>query len=336
MNFDDSCKLPTSVEEAISDMELFKLQHDLWWTQINRILKYKKYGSKTCLCIPFALERFNRWQSILERSQYQDGNDVSSLEVMYKKMVSLADVLVDEKINREEKEAEIYSIDLILFGEDNTLDGGLCGKFTQKLITIIGDIKAWILNHDHLTGLLTRRALEDMSKILDNQIDSPRSIIILDIDNFKAINDTYGHSVGDMVIEAFAKAIKQSIRSSDIRFMENKNSLELKNTRKVKTGIKLGYRIGGEEFAVVVVDNLLVAGSVAHRIKKKVSEEFEHTISEGKIKILRPPTCSIGIASCDIGPRQLSSLLTEADENLYKAKRSGKDCVVGPHGIIHA
>jgi len=156
---------------------------------------------------------------------------------------------------------------------------------------------------DALTGLHNRRFfMEEMKHILETtkRYREPLSVMMLDVDNFKRINDEYGHDVGDLILKQLADVIVRCVRSSDI-----------------------AARLGGEEFVVALPKtNLDSALTVADRIR----QEFK----KSKVKLNGEEvgtTVSVGIASFEEG-YDLERLLKEADEALYEAKRTGKDKVV--------
>jgi len=159
---------------------------------------------------------------------------------------------------------------------------------------------------DQLTGLHNRRY---MSRHLDTLIDSakksakPIAFLILDIDYFKAVNDTHGHDMGDEVLSEFANRVSANVR-----------------------GIDLACRYGGEEFVVVMPDtDMALACSVAERLRRSVeSEPFSITRPPGKLKI----TISIGIAGSEGATDSAEALLHRADQALYRAKRDGRNRVV--------
>jgi len=154
---------------------------------------------------------------------------------------------------------------------------------------------------DPLTGVYNKRQiLNFLEKFLANFVrykKDPFSIMMLDIDYFKKINDTYGHLAGDFVLKEFVKIIKNKIRSSDI----------------------LG-RFGGEEF-ILILPNTKVSGALklAMRIKDEV-ENYVFEYGKEKIKI----TTSIGITSVSLND-SVESLLERVDEALYDAKRKGRN-----------
>lgn len=159
---------------------------------------------------------------------------------------------------------------------------------------------------DQLTGLHNRRYLESHLATLAEQAQArgrPLAVMILDIDFFKAVNDTYGHDAGDDVLREFASRIRRSIR-----------------------GIDLACRYGGEEFVVVMPEtDLRVAGLVAERLRAAVAGE-PFAIEKGARRI--DVTLSIGIATLGGGDDAIAAVLKRADQALYRAKHAGRNRVV--------
>jgi two-component system cell cycle response regulator len=159
---------------------------------------------------------------------------------------------------------------------------------------------------DPLTGLYNRRYMEThVGTLVERSAARGKalSVLILDIDYFKSINDNFGHDTGDDVLREFAERLKASIR-----------------------GIDLACRFGGEEFVVVMPDtDLGVATLVAERIRRRIAGE-PFPIEKGARGI--EVTISIGIAA-RMGPQDNAShMLKRADEALYRAKRDGRNRVV--------
>lgn len=154
---------------------------------------------------------------------------------------------------------------------------------------------------DGLTGVSTRRAFkEDAEKYvaLARRHRSQLSAITFDIDRFKAINDTYGHAAGDVVLKAVARAVEPILRQSDI----------------------FG-RLGGEEFGVILPDADANAAMA-------VAEKLRHALLELRFPGSRPAllvSASFGVASFDPGADDYDSLMLKADEALYEAKRTGRN-----------
>ena len=158
---------------------------------------------------------------------------------------------------------------------------------------------------DWLTSLYNRR---HFFRLGEDEIERARryvhpiSVIMIDIDHFKSINDTHGHSVGDQVLCAIAKRMTNGLRKSDI-----------------------AGRYGGEEFAMVLPETDVGAATtiVAERMRESVCGRPVDT-AEGPLMV----TVSIGVAGVDQGKENLLDALTRADQGLYAAKRSGRNRVV--------
>ena len=159
---------------------------------------------------------------------------------------------------------------------------------------------------DPLTGLFNRRYMESHVATLVEQAaarSKPLTVMVLDIDYFKSINDTHGHDAGDDVLRDFALRIKRSIR-----------------------GIDLACRYGGEEFVLVMPEtDMAVAAMVAERLRRRIAAE-PFSIQKGAKSV--PVTISIGIAGLRDKDDTAASVLKRADQALYRAKRDGRNRVV--------
>ncbi|MBW1646090.1 MAG: GGDEF domain-containing protein [Deltaproteobacteria bacterium] len=155
---------------------------------------------------------------------------------------------------------------------------------------------------DELTGLYNRRALfsrlvEEHSRV--ERYEEIFSLLIIDIDDFKMINDTYGHQAGDAILRNLAKFLKGNLRTSDFI-----------------------ARFGGEEFiAILPATNLEKARKVGEKIRFMLAKKiFEDKKTQVKIKL----TVSIGLSLCTRGDT-VDDLIKRADDALYLAKNSGKN-----------
>jgi diguanylate cyclase (GGDEF)-like protein len=158
---------------------------------------------------------------------------------------------------------------------------------------------------DYLTGLLNRRHFVDLAeRELDRaeRYQRPLTIMMVDIDHFKDVNDTRGHATGDLVLQEVARLIRDAVRAVDI----------------------VG-RIGGEEFAAVLLEmDENSARDVAERVRQNV-ESASIAVPEGvPVRV----TISVGIAHLRGRNANLDTLLSEADSAMYAAKESGRNSVV--------
>lgn len=153
---------------------------------------------------------------------------------------------------------------------------------------------------DALTGLANRRLLDnelEKTFALALRHNRPMSILLLDLDNFKKINDTYGHLIGDDVIKHVSKTLLTNSRKSDT------------------TG-----RWGGEEFLIICPETT-IDGAVTF------AELLRNKIYRSKLSGLPRQTCSFGVAQWQNG-ESIDDLLERADRGLYQAKEKGRNCVV--------
>jgi diguanylate cyclase len=156
---------------------------------------------------------------------------------------------------------------------------------------------------DPLTGQHNRRAMSELLEQLHQQAGIGRSrlsVVMLDIDHFKAINDRYGHQAGDQVLQAVAQCLRVQLRAEDHL-----------------------ARWGGEEFlAVLPGADAESVRRITERLRESV-ESLRVPIGDAQVQV----TCSLGVASC--GPRMasLDRLIREADSALYRAKRTGRNRV---------
>lgn len=154
---------------------------------------------------------------------------------------------------------------------------------------------------DALTGLSNRRHFMEQAEAEINRCRRyahPLSLLMIDLDHFKKLNDTLGHSAGDAALQKISTLYLKSLRNSDIP-----------------------GRIGGEEFAILTPEqDRESALRTAERIRQSVEENFANAPF--------PLTVSIGVAEFQFGEQTLSSLLMQADSAMYAAKQNGRNQVV--------
>ncbi|WP_433766385.1 diguanylate cyclase [Pseudomonas putida] len=154
---------------------------------------------------------------------------------------------------------------------------------------------------DELTGLRNRRAFFEQAQRLYNHCQNyqlPLCAVMLDMDHFKHINDTYGHQVGDQVLRQMGVVISRSFRDADVY-----------------------GRLGGEEFAVLLPDTSLEDA-------QNIAEELVHSIAGLMTGPVHCITASVGVASMATSDKDLHSLMSNADKALYRAKARGRNQVV--------
>ena len=156
---------------------------------------------------------------------------------------------------------------------------------------------------DDLTGLFNQRHFYNQLRAEIDRIQRykhPLALLLLDVDNFKIYNDTYGHLAGDKVLAKLGQVIRSSIRKTDA-----------------------GYRYGGEEFTVILTEtpgqNAVVA---AERLRKRFADEIFFPVPLEPVRV----TVSVGIANYRDG-EEITSFVKRADKNMYEAKGNGKNCV---------
>jgi two-component system cell cycle response regulator len=159
---------------------------------------------------------------------------------------------------------------------------------------------------DQLTGLHNRRYMTGQIGALMKRAalgGEPVSLLLVDIDHFKKINDSFGHDVGDEVLKEFAARLASNVRAID-----------------------LPVRYGGEEFVIVMPDTQLTdARRIAERIRLHVAGSPFRAMSGDELLSV---TISIGVASSQPGEDDAQGLLKRADEALYEAKSSGRNRVI--------
>jgi len=164
------------------------------------------------------------------------------------------------------------------------------------------DVLTYKATHDGLTTLSNRQNLNDE---LDKEILREQrykhnlSIIMLDIDDFKNINDTYGHDMGDVVLVGLSKILKKSIRSTDI-----------------------ASRWGGEEFMILLPETTI-------KDTMRIAEHIRKSIDDYKVDTIEVPiTVSLGVAEFIIEKDNKESFIKNVDIALYQAKDNGKNQVI--------
>ncbi|MDE1464155.1 EAL domain-containing protein [Spartinivicinus poritis] len=213
-------------------------------------------------------------------------------------------LLVEYKISDFFSKPQIGS-DRLLFSVRNALEKY---RLINELISITTELKTSndklkkLSSYDSLTGLYNRRMLIEYTQhaiSLAKRSNKNIGILYFDLDDFKKVNDTYGHSVGDNLLKEVATRVKSSIRSSDIL-----------------------ARIGGDEFALLV-ENIIDCSDLVN-IAKNIISSFSVPVYLNKQPV--HITSSIGIALFKENSETADGLIQQADTAMYNAKRAGRNC----------
>ncbi|MDJ0841849.1 MAG: diguanylate cyclase [Acidobacteriota bacterium] len=211
-------------------------------------------------------------------------------------------------VTLKRKDGSIYEAYL-----DLTSVVGMKGEF-EGFIFIQRDISALkkvmaelerLARIDALTGLYNRRYfMERFNDELERarRYGHPTSLLLLDMDHFKRINDSYGHGAGDMVLERVGSMVNGHMRSMD-----------------------LGGRYGGEELCIALPETPKEGAFIfAERLRIMIAQEIFKCEENNTFQV----TCSIGLAQLDAGTREPSEHINRADKALYRAKQEGRNRVV--------
>lgn len=169
-------------------------------------------------------------------------------------------------------------------------------------VTELSQELEFALNHDHLTRVSTRAHME---RRLKSELLWPAAVVVCDLDHFKKVNDTYGHQVGDLVLQHFAKIASSHMRATDIV-----------------------ARFGGEEF-VIVLPHSQAQGAM--RLTQDLCDALTAHPLAHKGNLITV-TASFGVAIADT-PDAFATALSQADKALYEAKATGRNKVVPAQSV---
>ncbi|MES1998928.1 MAG: GGDEF domain-containing protein [Pseudomonadota bacterium] len=192
----------------------------------------------------------------------------------------------------------------------------LTATLEQKVSERTAELQKEMLNAellartDVLTGMRNRRAFFENSQVIDKQARRHHriySVVVIDIDLFKKINDTHGHAIGDMAIQQLAEIINRNLRVSDVE-----------------------GRIGGEEFALTLPETAInEAMEFAERLRAEISKNTIH-FEDGEITL----TASFGVAEFQADSVSFDDILAKADKALFQAKTNGRNQVMFAQGVV--
>lgn len=218
----------------------------------------------------------------------------------YMKLEQNADIIMLVTALPVEAAEKPVVLELLKNATDSMMIGTGDYNHGQTMLNVVYDINNMVIR-DHMTSIYNRRFVDDRLPVDIVQAtvkNQPLSVIFIDIDNMKTINDTYGHIAGDIALKCVASAMKNCIRAN----------------------IDWAARYGGDEF-VICLNNLVneEVGHIAERIRKSI-EMIRIPINDGNVSV----TASLGIQTMAGSPLTAEEIIHMADEKMYKAKRAAK------------
>lgn len=231
--------------------------------------------------LTYALDDMSAGQTNIQFHNTPNNDEIGAMQLAF------------EKLRRRLLQAEIYKARVDDQQKEIQYRKSQQDHFEHLAMT---DALTGAVNRHHFNNLLNKEILSA------NQGERPLSIMLLDIDHFKAINDTYGHQMGDYALKVFYQTCKKAVRSSDVV-----------------------ARVGGEEFVIVMPDtNIENAKHFAERLRANI-EELSIQAAKNVISI----TVSIGVSQWDPEVfNHAETFIAHADNALYQAKNSGRNKVV--------
>jgi diguanylate cyclase (GGDEF)-like protein len=236
------------------------------------------------------------------------GFDKSAIEQIHRILIETGREELNQLETREKARIRDQNLSLLLLGVAGLWTGlALLGLYRETTRLIRAGIHAeqtirQLSLRDPLTGLANRRSLHESEKHLiatAKRSGKLMAVLAIDLDDFKAVNDSYGHAAGDQVLVTSAERMKLLLRESDVI-----------------------ARFGGDEFVIVLgqVDDAEAVREVASRVVNSLCQPMQ--LAGGRTAHIG---ASVGIAICRAGEKTLEDLLKKADTALYVAKRDGKN-----------
>jgi len=277
LDLETSKELATTIKAMLSD-------HIRFIREINRVLIIKK--SRSSIQNISKLPLYNNLYCSFIGEEFRENEEMKKIDTLHTQLQAMAVQLSSQLQNTGKIDIDQYED----FLDQNDVFFELLWKLASEVISAQ-------YQFDPLTKLLNRRAfkpilMHELSRV--NRQETKSCLVLMDIDNFKEVNDTFGHCTGDQILREFSDVLRASIRESDC-----------------------ASRHGGEEFLLCLPDtDIEIAQPIIERLSKIIANN-EYT---EKIKI----TASFGIALLKVNTKQS---IINADKAMYQSKENGKNQV---------
>jgi len=312
----------------LSDVQFYQYEKDLFISLDQFLAQYFGVQKIIFLSIPLKSEVFkiNEARSIFTRMQVLDDETKQTLEKMFTLLAknyytcSLVNQSHTNLLSLGEKGSQRY---YAFFESSAPLDSTVASSLhkysigNMKIVAQFEELKKMqeLIHIDDVTGLYNQRKLyKDLTDFINihQKSKEPFSVLFVDLDHFKKVNDQYGHLVGTKLLEMVAKDIRSLLRDTD-----------------------MVYRYGGDEFVLLLPTANIEAGKmVGERILKKVKSktyDFSFKDDEKKLEL----SVSIGVAEYPSDAKSSEEVLLIADKMMYEAKGSGRGRVVNTQDLFH-
>lgn len=265
------------------------IQTPIIFKPVSVNIAFKKGSQVSKELIPIIDERIKNEKQNKDSNYYKSINKYTNNSVIVKEKV-----VIKKEIDYKTLIIEFFALGLIFIIVYSFMLKRKIKMMTKNLVEINKELKELSIK-DYLTNIYNRRYFEE---IIQSTGCSILSFILIDIDYFKRINDTYGHQIGDEVLKAVSKILQKNIDSQNIL-----------------------CRYGGEEFAICLPNYTLeYAGEMAENIRNSIEKE-KFSYLELKITI----TCGVSSTTENTA---INNVIAKADEALYFGKNSGRNCTV--------